>query len=878
MLADRKLDGVWSGDICFNLRPRSFWFSQESAYVLQDDCHMASLTVEETLRYAAWTRLPESSTVAQREARVKTLMDIMGLAVLKDNIVGDSSVKGLSGGQLKRLSIAVELIPLPYLIFLDEPTSGLDSSFAYEMISSVRKLTDMKRTVISTIHQPSPEVFKLFHKVVLLSAGLVIYSGPADEAVHHFTRPALGYRYSAAKNPAEFIVDICGGQITPEGSVDPRSADDLRSLFVRSPFCEVSVSQDSLISPDTMIPYIRVHPTSKWTQLKMLMHRSFTSVRRDINDIFAQGLKNSIIGILIGIVFFNQARPVVPTYVNGLPVPAVSNVSALLFFAMLYCLLSNLQAIPILVAKNEIFRREQRAFAYSTAPYWMTQLIASLPLLVFNHVIFTVVVFSMCGFSRSVGSFFYFFFLLLIASVASFYVALFLASSTASSQIAFSIFPIIFLFFGMFSGFTININSVPPLWSWAPYISYSRWVFQGLMVNEWMRYMTDDDTPGGGDGITVLESFNFANANKFNSFWIVVLNLVVITFLVYLAMLPHRSRLSKIAVPTDGDVVTDVIVETPVDAERLSKLSRFSGNSIRGLDEVLLSKDTFAVEDESSPTNRRSGGNGQSFSGGGRRDSKDLESHETFAAKSTFDVAWYRHNTGEVQLSKGCRLVFRNVMYSVTVNANSGKLLQLPNQTSSQGNHKQILKGVSGRAHPGEMCALMGASGAGKSTLLDVLAGRKTVGQIQGEILFNGTTRNSHIMRSAAYVMQDNVHIPQLTVKQTLGYAASLRLPQRTSNKMRQVRITKIMDMLGLNDCANSLVGGTRMRGISGGQMKRLSIGVEIIHMPDLIFLDEPTTGLDSSKSYEVMAAVRNLANQNRTVMSKRPLTSSFND
>jgi ABC-type multidrug transport system ATPase subunit len=932
LLADRKLTGVWSGDIFSNYRPRSFWSSQESAYVLQDDCHIPSLTVEETLRYAAWTRLPESATPILREARVKTLMDIMGLAQLKDNLVGDSSMIGLSGGQMKRLSIAVELIPLPHLIFLDEPTSGLDSSFAFEVISSVRKLTDMRRTIVSTIHQPSPETFKLFHKVVLLTAGLVIYAGPTDDVISHFTRPQLGYRYNIAKNPAEYVVDICAGLVAPAGSEHPRSPDDLRSLYVKSSFYEspalsndtkevIAVNNDDAPSTASQY-YMRQHATTRLTQFRMLVHRSFTSIRRDINDLLAQGLKNSIIGILIGVVFLNQGKVQLPTYVGGVPVAAVSNVNALLFFAMLYCLLSNLQAIPALVSKNVMYRRELQSYAYSASPYWLSQLLVAVPLLLFNHIVFTVIVFSMVGFSDEVGAFFYFFFALLIANVASFYIALFLASVTASSQLAFSIFPIIFLFFGMFSGFTINIASVPPLWTWAPYISYSRWVYQGLMVNQWTRYLTDDDTPGGGDGLTVLQSYNFANANMYNTFWIILLNILAIAILVYLAMLPERSRLSKVPVNKDLHIVVsedEAVTASPMtimmrlsggkdieqkaeddmssktnddygeedsphnpsyyDNPMLNKTGNNDGSPLNlsrhGLGDSLLKRDTFT---EKNPISNDSSSKSNASSSSTSRPNDDIEANngnpgtEELSSKSTVDVAWYRNNTGEVQLSKGCRLVFRNIMYTVSIDPNAHKRhLRLFNEAAGNAlNRKQILKGVSGRAHPGEMCALMGASGAGKSTLLDVLAARKTVGTIQGEILYNGSLQSNQHMKSSAYVMQDNVHIAQLTVLQTLSYAASLRLPQRTASKMRAHRVTKIMDMLGLHSCANSQVGGQRFRGISGGQMKRLSIGVEIVHMPDLIFLDEPTTGLDSSTSYEVMAAVRNLANQNRTVSVKK--------
>lgn len=116
--------------------------------------------------------------------------------------------------------------------------------------------------------------------------------------------------------------------------------------------------------------------------------------------------------------------------------------------------------------------------------------------------------------------------------------------------------------------------------------------------------------------------------------------------------------------------------------------------------------------------------------------------------------------------------------------------------------------------------------------MLDVLAGRKTTGTITGDILFNGAERTPGVMRSSAYVMQDNVHIGILTVRETLQFAAELRLSEKMTSINKTKRIDKILDMLGLAEHGDTLVGNEFIRGISGGQLKRLSIGVEIIHLP----------------------------------------------
>jgi ATP-binding cassette subfamily G (WHITE) protein 2 len=140
MLADRKLVGSWSGEILVDGKPRTDDFRLRTAYVLQDDVHIATLTVEECVYYAVWTRVPSLVTHETRQQRVDVLLKMLGIDHVRKSIVGDPMRKGISGGQMKRLSIAVELVTLPDVVFLDEPTSGLDSSIALEVMSAVRDI------------------------------------------------------------------------------------------------------------------------------------------------------------------------------------------------------------------------------------------------------------------------------------------------------------------------------------------------------------------------------------------------------------------------------------------------------------------------------------------------------------------------------------------------------------------------------------------------------------------------------------------------------------------------------------------------------------------------------------------------------------------
>jgi ABC-type multidrug transport system ATPase subunit len=177
LMAGRKLVGNWSGEMLFNDSIRSPYFCRDSAYVLQDDFHLATLTVEETIYFSARVKMSDIHSERQIHNRVNSLLRLMKLEHIRDRYVGDALHKGISGGQLKRLSIATEIVHLPNLIFLDEPTSGLDSSIALEVMSVVRSLANQNRSCLCTIHQPSPEVFELFDELLLMSQGRIIYAG-----------------------------------------------------------------------------------------------------------------------------------------------------------------------------------------------------------------------------------------------------------------------------------------------------------------------------------------------------------------------------------------------------------------------------------------------------------------------------------------------------------------------------------------------------------------------------------------------------------------------------------------------------------------------------------------------------------------------------
>ena len=207
VLADCKGSGVISGDIRLNGMPRDArTFRTAAAYVMQSDSTHTVLTVRETLNFAAELRLPGSMRRSARLARVQETLADTDLLHVADTRIGDDVSGGLSGGQRRRVTVAIELINRPRLLFLDEPTSGLDAYGALQVVGALRKFGDRGQTIACTIHQPRSDIFKLFDQLLLMSAGETMYFGPIDNIYPYFR--SVGVPCDTNVNPADFIVDL----------------------------------------------------------------------------------------------------------------------------------------------------------------------------------------------------------------------------------------------------------------------------------------------------------------------------------------------------------------------------------------------------------------------------------------------------------------------------------------------------------------------------------------------------------------------------------------------------------------------------------------------------------------------------------------------
>jgi ABC-type multidrug transport system ATPase subunit len=220
-------------------------------------------------------------------------------------------------------------------------------------------------------------------------------------------------------------------------------------------------------------------------------------------------------------------------------------------------------------------------------------------------------------------------------------------------------------------------------------------------------------------------------------------------------------------------------------------------------------------------------------------------------------------------------LSFTNLTYSVKLKSKiscfSSKQNSLPTDLESEtkpNGTKILLNDISGEARDGEIMAVLGASGSGKSTLIDALADRISKDSLKGTVTLNGDVLESSLQKViSAYVMQDDLLFPMLTVEETLMFSAEFRLPRSLSKSKKKARVQALIDQLGLRNAASTVIGDEGHRGVSGGERRRVSIGTDIIHDPIILFLDEPTSGLDSTSAYMVVKVLQRIAQSGSIVM-----------
>ncbi|KAI3845462.1 hypothetical protein MKX03_023397 [Papaver bracteatum] len=378
-----------SGSIKVNGRKQALAFGT-SAYVTQDDTLTTTLTVKETVYYSAMLQLPESMTSSEKKERAETTIRDMGLQEAMNTRIGGWSSQGLSGGQKQRVRICKEILTRPKLLFLDEPTSGLDSAASNHVMARILKITQQcGMTVIASIHQPSSEVFSLFHNLCLLSAGKTVYFGHASAAHEFFA--FNGFPCPTLQNPSDHYLRTINkdfDQLSLKEDEDigfvankPANAEEGINILVESykssqffqrvkhRISEISSKEGRILENGSQASFL--------TQSFVLTRRSFMNMNRDIGYYWLRlGIYVSLC-LCIGMIFYDIGHSFGSIRARG---------AMLMFVASLLTIMS-VGGFPSFVEDMMIFGRERLNGHYGVASFVVGNTLSSIPYLLIISVI-----------------------------------------------------------------------------------------------------------------------------------------------------------------------------------------------------------------------------------------------------------------------------------------------------------------------------------------------------------------------------------------------------------------------------------------------------------------------------------------------------------
>ncbi|KAJ7852077.1 ABC-2 type transporter-domain-containing protein [Mycena olivaceomarginata] len=817
-------------------------------YCPEDDVHFPTLTVEQTLRFAARLRTPHAKARFEQtrdeyvENMVEILCTIFGLRHVRKTQVGDNAIRGVSGGEKKRVSIAEALATRMRFGAWDNSTRGLDASTALEFGRALRIATDLARlTTVVSIYQASETLYSLFDKVAVISEGRMVYFGPADQAREYFM--GLGYAPQAERQTTpDFIVSVtdAAGRIvrpglTPaEEQARPRTSAELAQRFLESPIMARNVDDINAYkmecapgSTERIEKYKRsaeaehakgARRSSPYTESIPMQARAV--MLRRVQILMGSMVPTVILtasfvlqGIITGSVYVNSPESTSAFFSRG----------GVMFFALLFSALSSMAEITSLFAQRPIILRHNKAALYHPFIEAVALTLVDIPITFCTTAVFAILLYFIVGLQRTASQFFIFYLFLFTMSLAmkAFFRAI--AAAFKSPAPAQSLAGLMVLILILYTGYSIPKPSMIGALRWITYINPLRYGFEAVIANEF-------HTLKGSCASLVPQGPGYENVSLTNQVCATVGSVAGQSFVdgnsfiavAYGYSYRHEWMNFGILVAFAIGFLTLLLIFTEFNT------SSSTDNPVmlfkRG------SKNAALVEagaDAGADAEKAAAGG----AGGALATADQAEVDDALAAAPAMtDIfSW------------------QNLNYVVPVKDGTRKLLD----------------NVSGYVIPGKLTALMGESGAGKTTLLNVLAERTTTGVVQGDIFVNGHALPRDFRSQTGYVQQMDTHVPTDTVREALLFSATLRQPASVPMEEKVAYVETCLKMCGLEAVADASVGTLGVE-----HRKRTTIGVELAAKPKLLlFLDEPTSGLDSQSAWAIMLFLQQLAANGQAIL-----------
>ncbi|KAL9602839.1 MAG: hypothetical protein Q9219_001534 [cf. Caloplaca sp. 3 TL-2023] len=851
MLANRR-DGYAevTGDVKFGSMTAQQALQYRGQIVMntEEELFFPTLTVRQTMDFATRMKVPyhrfsdqPRGKDFQQEYR-DFLMKSMGITHTSDTRVGNEFVRGVSGGERKRVSIIETLATRGSVFCWDNSTRGLDASTALQYTKAIRAMTDVVGlSSVVSLYQAGNGIYDLFDKVLVLDEGKEIYYGPREEA-----RPfmeELGFICGDGANVADFLTGVTvptERQVRKDCEASfPRNADEIRAEYSRSdtraimekeysyPQSDEAIGNTSQFKAavaydkDKSLPKKSPLTVSFPKQVMACVVRQYQILWGDKPTFIIKQLATFIQALVVGSLFYKSSSDSTGLFSK----------SGSLFISLLFQALIAMSEVTDSFAGRPILAKH-KAFAYfHPAAFCIAQIAADLPVLIFQASQFSLILYFMVDLRQAADGFF-------IYWVTLFAVAMCMTAVMRAIGAAFSTFDGATKLSGfwfsaliVYAGYFIPKTQMHPWFVWIYWINPLAYGFEILLSNEVhgqtipcvnnnlipngpgyndTAHQSCAGVPGAMQGATslsgdqYLQAYSYSHSHLWRNFGIIWAWWAFFVFVTIVATSNWKETSGKsgyLVIPRENTGKNEQLLEKVDDLESQDKDRTATGAKLAPLNSSTSSMDEKTIENQ--------------------------------LISNTSVFTW------------------KNLTY--TVKTPSGDRVLLDN--------------VQGWVKPGMLGALMGSSGAGKTTLLDVLAQRKTEGTITGSILVDGRPLSVSFQRSAGYCEQLDIHEPTATVREALEFSAMLRQSRDTPKEEKLKYVDTIVNLLEMQDIEHTLVGRTGA-GLSVEQRKRLTIGVELVAKPSiLIFLDEPTSGLDGQAAFNTLRFLRKLAAVGQAVL-----------
>ncbi|KAF2636141.1 ABC transporter [Massarina eburnea CBS 473.64] len=792
---------------------------QDVVVCAEDDQHFPTLTVAETLTFALRSRCDPSTPNAKVQELVTLLAKLVGLHRVLNTKVGNEYIRGVSGGERRRVSLAEALASSARLLCFDNPTKGLDSSTALEFMEMMREWTTQNGCATAmSIYQGSNDMVPLFDKVVVINSGRQIFYGKVADAESYFQN--LGFHRTPTVTITDFLNSMSADpdvRSVVEGHERqvPLTSSDFETSFRSSQYqavLDAEIEQHKR-RPPKKSEVVKKSPFSLplYHQIWLCLHRQYRILLTDYSIWTVEPATIIIQSVILGTLFRAQPHETKSFLTLG----------SALFFSTLVPALQSMNEFGNTFAQRPLVLKHKRYRLYRPSAYALA-LVLTDAVWKIAAISYNIPLYFMTGLQPTAGNFFTWFFIVYIEHLA---LSMFFRSiALFSRNVNLAILPV-GIFFNMYVLYT-GLYIPPPqmqIWlGWLKYLNPIYYGFESVMLNEFatLSYTcSPSDVVPFGQGYTTVE--NQVCAVPGSQSGTDQVSGMSYLHAQYGFQASHKWR--NVAI-------------------NVGLFVAFSITSTIGMELLKTPAGRLAtVFYKASPSTLPHASGSGSDSEKGRADDSAPPLTQSISRKS---------RRSQVAVMKDHTFSWSHM--SLDVKTKDGE--------------RRLLDDLSGWVRSGQMKCLMGVSGAGKTTLLNTLAGRSSIGKLTGELVLNGKELPKSFRRYMGYVQQDDIHLPTQTVREALQMTAKLRGPVNISTEQKNDYVETVIEWLEMCDIADALIG-VPGAGLNLEQRKRVTIGVEMAAKPEILFLDEPTSGLDGQSAHAIVRLLRKVADSGQAIL-----------